>query len=427
MRYGILVGVIVAAVALSIGYSKIFNSTTPNSAVAVNAASVDPELDKVNKTVELMPDSPMAFLQRAVFYSRRSRETADHTFNKLATTDVDRALELDPQNYVARKLKLGLLGSIHEFDTAEVEAKKLIAEEPRDPFAYGILIDASIAMGKYEQAIASTQKMVDLRPDSSSYSRVALVRSLHGDHKGAIEMYQLSARIADPADKEAQAWSQTQLAGEYFKVGNMTEAMKAVDQALSIMPEYPNAIISKARYQAVSGDLAGAVALLAPLNARIKLTEALILTGDIARRKGDTATAMSYYEQAEKIERDQDGDIHRFALLWSDNDIKLAEALQVAEEDYVINKDIYASDILAWSLFKNGRAKDAQRYINDALRLNTNDARILYHAAVIENTLGNKAAARKHLSAALKANPNFDVVNSVAARELAKELNIKAS
>ncbi len=426
MRYGILVGILVAAVAVSIGYTKFFGSTNTNSAVAVNAAAVDPELDKVNKTVELMPDSPMAYLQRAVFYSRRSRETADHTFNKLASTDVDKALELDPQNYVARKLKLGLLGSNHEFDTAEVEAKKLIAEEPRDPFAYGILVDASIAMGKYEQAIASTQKMVDLRPDSQSYSRVALMRSLHGDHKGAIEMYQLSARIADPADKEAQAWSQTQLAGEFFKVGNIAEAMKAVDQALSIMPEYPNAIISKARYLAVSGDLAGAEALLAPLNSRIKLADSLILSGDIARRKGDTATAMSFYEQAEKVERDQDGDIHRFALLWSDNEIRLAEALQIAEEDFVVNKDIYASDILAWSLFKNGRAKDAQKHINDALRLKTNDARILYHAAAIENALGNKAAARKHLSNVFKVNPNFDVVSSAAARELAKALGVKA-
>lgn len=426
MRYGILVGILVAAVAVSIGYTKFFGSTNTNSAVAVNAAAVDPELDKVNKTVELMPDSPMAYLQRAVFYSRRSRETADHTFNKLASTDVDKALELDPQNYVARKLKLGLLGSNHEFDTAEVEAKKLIAEEPRDPFAYGILVDASIAMGKYEQAIASTQKMVDLRPDSQSYSRVALMRSLHGDHKGAIEMYQLSARIADPADKEAQAWSQTQLAGEFFKVGNIAEAMKAVDQALSIMPEYPNAIISKARYLAVSGDLAGAEALLAPLNSRIKLADSLILSGDIARRKGDSVTAMSFYELAEKVERDQDGDIHRFALLWSDNEIRLAEALQIAEEDFVVNKDIYASDILAWSLFKNGRAKDAQKHINDALRLKTNDARILYHAAAIENALGNKAAARKHLSNVFKVNPNFDVVSSAAARELAKALGVKA-
>ncbi|HMT08726.1 MAG TPA: hypothetical protein PKA82_12035, partial [Pyrinomonadaceae bacterium] len=85
------------------------------------------------------------------------------------------------------------------------------------------------------------------------------------------------------------------------------------------------------------------------------------------------------------------------------------------------------SDILAWAMLKSGRAKEAQKHINDALRLKTNDARILYHAAVIENSLGNKAAARKHISAALKANPNFDVVNSVSARELANVLGIKVA
>jgi tetratricopeptide (TPR) repeat protein len=176
-----------------------------------------------------------------------------------------------------------------------------------------------------------------------------------------------------------------------------------------------------------NGDLSGAEAVLGSLNSRIKLTEAIILTGDIARKKGDVATAMSYYEQAEKLERDQDGDIHRFALLWSDNDVKLAEALKVAEDDFVVNKDIYASDILAWSLFKNGRPLEAQKLIKEALRLNTNDARILYHAAMIEKTLGNKAVARRYLEAALKANPYFDLNQSAIAKETALELGMKAS
>ncbi|MBL8182638.1 MAG: tetratricopeptide repeat protein [Blastocatellia bacterium] len=424
MRIGLLAAIVIGAILLSIGYTKIFNSTTPESTTVASAAPVDAELDKANAVLTAMPDSPMAYLSRAVLYSRRARETADHNYNKLATTDVDKALELEPTNFVARKLKLGLLGSNHEFDIAEVEAKKLITEEPRDPFAYGILVDASIAMGKYDQAISSAQKMVDLRPDTSSYSRVALLRSLHGDHKGAVEMYEIAARIADPADKEVQAWSKTQLAAEYFKAGNLAMASKTVDQALAIFPEYPNALIAKARYLGVQGELAAAEELLTPLNSRIKLSEALILTGDISRRKGDSAMAMSYYEQAEKIEREQDGDIHRFALLWSDNNVKLAEALEVAEEDYVVNKDIYASDILAWCLLKNGKVQEAQKHIKDALRLKTNDARILFHAAVIEKTLGNSAAARKYLAAALKANPNFDVVKGPMARELAAELKL---
>lgn len=425
MRYGILVGVVIVAILLSIGYSKISDTTGPQGSIAVNAASVDPDLDKANRTIESMPDSPMAYLQRAALHSRRARETADHSYNKLAMADVEKALGLDPRHFSARKLRLGLLGSNHQFDIAEIEAKQLIAEEPRDSFAYGILVDSSIAMGKYEQAVEMAQKMVDLRPDTSSYSRVALLRSLHGDHKGALEMYELSARIADPADKELQAWSKTQLAGEYFKVGNLAMATRNIDQALATFPEYPNALIAKARYSAVQGELAVAEDVLTTLHSRIKLSEALILSGDIERRKGDLAMAMSYYEQAEKIEREQDGDIHRFALLWADNNVKLAEALQVAEDDFVVNKDIYASDILAWSLLKNGRAKEAQRHVKDALRLNTKDARILFHAAVIENTLGNSAAARNYLSAAMKVNPNFDVVNSVIARDLATELKIK--
>ena len=48
--------------------------------------------------------------------------------------------------------------------------------------------------------------------------------------------------------------------------------------------------------------------------------------------------------------------------------------------------------------------------------MNTNDARILYHAGMIEGELGNRKLAAKYLAAAIQVNPNFDLLQAENAR-----------
>ncbi|HKX83679.1 MAG TPA: tetratricopeptide repeat protein, partial [Pyrinomonadaceae bacterium] len=119
--------------------------------------------------------------------------------------------------------------------------------------------------------------------------------------------------------------------------------------------------------------------------------------------------ANTLYRSAEDLIRNTTGDLHRLALLWAEHGEKLDEALAVAAGDYETNKDIYAADILAWCLYKNGRYAEAKEKIGEALRLNTGDARILYHAGMIEKALGNSKTARNLLRSALTANPYFDM------------------
>jgi len=51
------------------------------------------------------------------------------------------------------------------------------------------------------------------------------------------------------------------------------------------------------------------------------------------------------------------------------------------------------------------------------LRLGTRDARIHYHAGMIEGALGNRREAAKHLQLALKINPLFDILQAEVARQ----------
>ncbi|MBO0223116.1 hypothetical protein J0689_27935, partial [Vibrio parahaemolyticus] len=77
--------------------------------------------------------------------------------------------------------------------------------------------------------------------------------------------------------------------------------------------------------------------------------------------------------------------------LWANYDINLPQALQIAEEEYSRQKDIYTADLLAWCLFKTGRFAEASKMSEKAMSLKTNDARLFYHAGMIENALGNRA------------------------------------
>jgi len=375
-----------------------------------------PEIVAAEKMIAKDPESPLGYNLLAVACIKKARETGDHSFNKRGEAAVERALALAPNDQASRKLHATLLASAHEFVKARETARALADEFPDDAFAYGILVDANSELGNYDEALKAAQKMVDLKPNSASYSRVAHMRSLHGDHAGAVQMLTTAARTADPQDKEAQSWCLMQLGKEYFKVGDLNKAAKVVDESLQISPNYPLALIEKARYLAAAGDLDGAEGKLAQANAGVTLTEASIMLGDISRKRGNLEDARRQYAAAEEVERAGGGDIHRFALLWADQGERLDEALEVARADYETNKDIYASDILAWCLLKKGMAKEAQTVIQKALRLKTNDARILYHAGMIERELGNSKLAAKYLSAALKINPNFDLLQAEPAR-----------
>jgi hypothetical protein len=53
--------------------------------------------------------------------------------------------------------------------------------------AHGVMGDALVELGRYDEAFVQIQRMVDLRPDLSSYARVSYARELQGDVVGAAE------------------------------------------------------------------------------------------------------------------------------------------------------------------------------------------------------------------------------------------------
>lgn len=424
MKIYSILGVICLAMLLGAGCSLEQAGGATKAAAYAPSQDADPEIDSALKLIEKAPDSPAGYMQLAMRHIRRARETGDFSLNSKAEAAIEQALAVAPSDVPSRKVRGSLLLTFHRFDEALAYGTELAKQLPDDPFVYGILSDANFELGNYDEAVKAAQKMVDLKPNSTSYARAAHLRSFYGDHAGAVQLYETAARITDPKDKEAQAWCLVQLGDEHFRYGKIAEAEKIYDEALSILPDFHLAAAAKGKARAAAGDFAAAETTLTRLLERVPNVESAILLGDIYSKQGNAEKAAAQYSLAELMERKigVNTDQKRLARLWADQNIRLDEALEIATREQAARKDIYTEDTLAWCLYRNGRFAEAKQSIGRAMRTKSKDALIIHHAGMIEKALGNRAEASRLLTAALATNPSFDLIQADAARAALAEL-----
>lgn len=387
--------------------------------------SADPDFAKAQKLIEEMSDSPVGYNRLASLYIKKARENGDFSLNSKAEAAVDKALEIKPDDVPARKLKASLQLTLHRFDKALELGTQLEKDFPTDSFVLGVLTDANVELGNYDAAFSYGQKMLDAKPNTASYARAAHLRSLDGAHDGAVELYKLAARSADPTDKETQSWCLVQLGDELWKYGKFAEAEKIYDEALVNFPNYYLALAAKGKARASLNDFENAIRILTDANNRVPNVETAILLGDIYAKTGDAEKAKQQYDLVEVIEKKigVSNDQKRLAMLWADQNIKLDEALEITTRESGLRKDIFTADALAWTLYKKGNFQEAKKASAEAMKLKSNDARILYHAGMIEKESGNKAQAVKLLKKALETNPKFDLIQAEIAQKTLQELS----
>jgi tetratricopeptide (TPR) repeat protein len=142
--------------------------------------------------------------------------------------------------------------------------------------------------------------------------------------------------------------------------------------------------------------------------------EFVIALGDVYTAAGQPDEAAKQYALVDAMqqlyqENGVDTDVE-MALFAADHDRDLDEALKQARAGYDKRPSIRTADVLAWTLYKTGDAADARQYIQEALRLGTKDALIIFHAGMIESALGHRDAAFAHLQQALAINPHFSIL-----------------
>jgi tetratricopeptide (TPR) repeat protein len=392
------------------------------------ATAADSQIQIGEARIKNFPASPDGYNLLAGAYMQKARETGDFGFNARAETILNRSLEIAPNDSSALILRTTLLLTYHRFREALDEARRAQVPGRESPDLYGVMTDALVELGDYPAAVEAAQKMMDLRPDSASYSRASYLRALHGDLEGAIEAMVVAVKGANPRNPENAGWYRVYLGLDLMNAGKREQGERQFDIALETFPNYHLALAAKARARVAAGDLDGAIQFYLRAQARLPLPEVAIPLGDLYSKLGRTDEAKQQYELVDFIERQAAGNAtysRQLALFWADHDMKLDEALEIMRQERVARADIYTSDALAWCLLKKGKLAEAKESIEQAMRLGTRDARILYHAGMIYDSLNDRQRAVKYLKLALDADFSFDVLQADAAKRKLNELTKK--
>lgn len=403
--------------------------TNPQTVAAASrlATLSDRQVRAARGTIERAPADPAGYNLLCAAYLKQARETGDFGFNARAEAALNRSLELAPaeDNYDALGLKATLLLVNHRFDEALEVARRAQRSRPQDPLNYGAITDALVELGDYPGAFAAAQKMMDLRPGASSYARVSYLRELQGDVRGAIEA--MRAAVEAAGDPETRAWCRVHLGDLLIDTGDLAAAERMFERALADLPDYHLAFAGLARARLASGDTGSAVGFYESARRRVPLPDTAIALGDLHLKLGHLDEAKKLYEMVELTERTNfDGQntySRQLALFYADHDMKLDDALHIMRRERAARSDIYTCDTLAWVLYKKGDLAAAKTAIAEASRLGTRDARIAYHAGMIDHALGHRREAIRHLQLALNINPTFDVLQAEVARQTLRALS----
>lgn len=385
----------------------------------LTATPADRQIRAAEVVIDRAPLDPKGHNLLAAAYMQKARESEDYGVNAKAAEALEHSLKIAPDNYDALKLRAKLLLTYHRFEEALETARRVEGMNPRDHDNHGAMTDAHVELGDYPAAVEAAQKMVDLRPETSSYARVSYLRWLHGDIKGAIEAMKIAAQSASPQDPERMAWCHVQIGEALLGSGQAAEAVREFDRALFFFPAYGAALSAKARARIALGDLEGAVEIYRSEYERGASADTALALGDLYTRLGRSEEASKHYAAFESLERENaaaENDMHHLVVYWTDHDKNLDEALALAKKERERRKDIFTCDNLAWALFKKGQLDEAKAMMGEALRLGTRDARLLYHAGMISVALGDREGGLKYLRDAIAMNPSFDVLQAEIAR-----------
>ena len=399
-------------------------------AVSAQERPSDQTLRFLQSKVAADPDDAGAHNRLAGAYIRKARESGDISYYGLAEKTTQRSLHLVPSGPVASRAH-AIMAIVqlarHQFRDALVSVRAALDQDPSEQSPQAIAGDALIELGEYDEAGRAYARLSGQEGPRRPDARVAYLKFLRGDTPGALaSMREAVARsaAATPVGEPA-AWTRTQLGHLLLATHDLAGAEAAYRDALTALPGYHPALAGSAALQAARGNLQDAAALYHKALAVVPLPEYAAALGDVYTRLGRTAEASKQYALVEYIGKlsalNQTVYNRELALFYADHERKLPQAVELARKELEARRDIYTYDVLAWALYRNGQAREAQVAMNEALKLGTQDPRLLFHAGMIHRALGEHDAARIALSRALALNPRFHVLHAdVAASALAE-------
>lgn len=348
---------------------------------------------------------------------KKARATSDPGFYLNAKAAADVALELEPENRAAMDLLGFVYLNDHKFREAKKLAEDILARSPHDLQALGTLSDAENELGDFDGASKAVAEMMDGKPNLPSYIRAYYIQWLRGDIKAAQESVRLAIDSGmDRNDPEPRCWALVQAALLFQHQGDYAGADKGYELAQKTCSEYPPALVGRGNVAMAKDDYTRAAELFERAYKGSPLVSTAWLLCDAETAKGDKDAAAKAC--AEVVKRGKQSDGRTLAAFWSTHDEEHDKALELALAEKKVRDDIYTEDVIAWASYRAGKLKEAREAADNATKLGTKDAKLLYHAGAIRIAMGDKAAGEKLVKEALDLEPRFDFIGAQEAKKL---------
>lgn len=381
------------------------------------SALVDNEIRGLQKRLAKAPQHVDWWIYLGRAWITKARELADPGYYLNARACADMVLDFAPGSTLAKNLIGQALLNDHEFAKARDVAEEVLAKDPEDVLAWGTLSDARMEMGRHDGAIEAANRMVELKPSLPSYSRVSYLSWLRGDVPTALQAIKLAAESGkDPNYPEPRAWTLVQAAMIFWHQGDHEGAEAGFKTALDELSEYPPALAGMGRVAMARGDAKKAAEYFERAHRQSPLVDTAWRLGDARAAAGDEAGAAAAYATA--IKDGRRGDHRTLALFFAVKNRDLDEALTLAKSEMEQRPGVYTRDAYAWALYRKGQLPEARAQIDEATRLGTKDAQLLYHAGAIRIAMGERPAGEKLVRRALALNPRFDPTGAPEAEAL---------
>ncbi len=356
--------------------------------------------------------------------AQRQRDTGDAAWYAPAEAAYATACSLDPACADAMTGLAWVHGGRHQFPQSVQWAKKALEVDDLHPGAHGIIGDAALELGDMDRAFECYQKMMDLKPDLSSYSRGAWLVWMTGDSRKGRWLMEKAISAGSP-QAENTAWCRSRLALMQFHEGALLAAAQTVDQGLRQAPRHVPLLLMQGRVKTALNDDAAAVHAFEAVLALGSNHEALAGLGDLHLARGRTQEAEVFFTRVEALHADNVAkgihDHSQMARFYASHDRNLESAVRLASE-HGSSANTYDADTLAWVSLKSGDVPKARKAILSALQAGTPDAEIFFHAGMIAAAMHDTVGAKKFLSRAMSLNPRFHPLQAQVASSKLEEL-----
>ncbi|MDX6254709.1 MAG: hypothetical protein QOJ11_1043 [Frankiales bacterium] len=375
-------------------------------------------------TLRKAPGNYAAWATLGLDYVDQARVTVNPAFDTLAEGALRKSLAINSaDNFIADAGEASLAAARHEFAQAKSWALKGIVIDGYNAALYGILADAQTQLGDYDAARASVQKMINLRPQTPALARASYVAELAGNVPSAVSlMTQARDAASTPADTAFADYYLGELARN---AGEPARAMAYYEAGLKVDPSYAALYEGRAKAEVALGRHSAAIADYTTVVGRVPQPQYVIEFGEYLQSLGRSDEAQQQYATfgvENQLFQDNGVLLDSDPALFCADHGDPAKALQFAEAGIKIRPFLEMDDAYAWALHVNGRDQEALSWSHKALATGMRNALFFFHLGMVEKSLGDKAAATRDLTTALRINPQFSPLQVPVAERALSDL-----